>query len=111
MPSSKRNSRTWQLCPAAVLALLLTPRPSQAHIKWFCAYDTTVPPLPIADVVTPTFLAICIGFCVLMFGAYAIHRVIDRTRRAARIDDGIRRCEPSITTILRSATGILFLAL
>ena len=57
--------------------LLLLPGQSQAHIKWFCAYDTTVPPLPIRDVLTPTFAAVAILFCSLMFVAYVIDRAVN----------------------------------
>ena len=57
----------------AVGAMLL-PGHSQAHIKWFCAYDTTVPPLPIRNVLTLTFAAVAILFCSLMFVAYVIDR-------------------------------------
>ena len=61
-----------RLLPPILGALLvLLPGQSQAHIKWFCAYDTTVPPLPIADVLTPTFLAVAMMFCSLRLTANA----------------------------------------
>ena len=91
--------------------LLLLPGQSQAHIKWFCAYDTTVPPLPIRDVLTPTFAAVAILFCSLMFVAYVIDRAVNGSDWARRLDNSIFRSENCTNTILRAAVGILFLVL
>ncbi len=84
---------------------------AQAHIKWFCAYDTAVPPLPIGDVLTPTFAAVAILFCALMFAAYAIDRAVSARAWCKRVDDAIFRSEPYTGIIIRLAVGILFLIL
>jgi hypothetical protein len=91
--------------------LVLVPAESQAHIKWFCAYDTTVPPLPISEVITPTFAAVAALFCALMFTAYVIDRVVNASAWAKRVDDAIFRCQSYSGIIIRVAVGILFLAL
>ncbi len=91
--------------------LLLLPSQSQAHIKWFCAYDTTVPPLPIGDVLTPTFAAVAILFCSLMFVAYVIDRAVNATDWAKRLDNSIFRSESCTNAIMRVAVCILFLML
>ena len=91
--------------------LLLMTGESQAHIKWFCAYDTTVPPLPISEVITPTFAAVAILFCTLMFTAYVIDRVVNASAWAKRLDDAIFRCQSYSSIIIRVAVGILFLVL
>ena len=91
--------------------LMFIPVPSQAHIKWFCAYDTTVPPLPIREVLTPTFAAVAILFCGLMFVAYVIDRAVNASAWAKRFDDTIFRSEACTSVIIRAAVGILFLAL
>ena len=91
--------------------LLLLPGHSQAHIKWFCAYDTTVPPLPISDVLTPTFAAVAILFCSLMFVAYVVDRAVNASDWAKRLDNSIFRSESCTNTIIRAAVGILFLVL
>ena len=91
--------------------LLLLPSQSQAHIKWFCAYDTTVPPLPISSVLTPTFAAVAILFCSLMFVAYVIDRAVNATDWAKRLDNSIFRSESCTNAIMRAAVGILFLVL
>jgi hypothetical protein len=91
--------------------LLFMPGASQAHIKWFCAYDTTVPPLPIREVVTPTFAAVATLFCALMFVAYGVDRSVNTSNWAKRFDDAIFRSEACTSTIIRVAVGLLFLAL
>jgi hypothetical protein len=91
--------------------LALMPSESQAHIKWFCAYDTTVPPLPIREVLTPTFAAVAILFSTLMFVAYVIDRAVDGSDWAKRFDNAIFRSESYTSTIIRVAVGILFLVL
>jgi hypothetical protein len=90
---------------------LLPLRVSHAHIKWFCAYDTTVPPLPIRDVITPTFIAVATLFCTLMFVAYVVDRSVNATNWARRLDDTIFRSEPYAGVIMRAAVGILFVVL
>jgi hypothetical protein len=91
--------------------VLLMPNEAGAHIKWFCAYDTSIPPLPIRDVITPTFAAVAIGFCTLMFIAYVIDRMMNASARVKRIDDAIFRLEAHTGTIIRFAVGILFVEL
>lgn len=95
----------------AAAAMLLLPCESQAHIKWFCAYDTTVPPLPIDKVITPTFAAIAIGFGAVMFVAYLIDRLVEGSNYANRIDNMIVRGEPYIFALVRAAVGALFVSL
>jgi hypothetical protein len=99
----------WAL--VAGFGLLLVPRESQAHIKWFCAYDTTIPPLPIDKVLTSTFAAIAAGFSVIMFIAYLVDRLVAGHEYAKRIDDAMARGEPFISTMVRAAVGALFVSL
>jgi hypothetical protein len=101
--------KKWSLPLSALL--LLTPDASQAHIKWFSAYDTTMSPLPIKDVVTATFTVVATGFCTLMFIAFIIDRLVDKTGWAKRVDAAISRCAAHAETIIRVAVGILFLIL
>ena len=91
--------------------LALMPGESQAHIKWFCAYDTTVPPLPIREVLTPTFLAVAVLFSALMFVAYVVDRAVDGSDWAKRFDNAVFRSESYTSSIIRVAVGILFLVL
>ena len=90
---------------------LLAPAQALAHVKWFCAYDTEVPPLPILDVVTCSFSAVAIGFCTLMFVAYVIDRAMSIKTWTRQLDDAIARYEQYSEIIIRLAVGVLFLVL
>jgi hypothetical protein len=93
------------------VALLLLPAQSQAHIKWFCAYDTTVPPLPIAEVLTPTFIAVAVMFSGVIFTAFVIDRAVNTKDWARRLDERIFRSEATTNTIIRVSVAILFVVL
>ena len=90
---------------------LLVPVPALAHIKWFCAYDTEVPPLPILDVITRSFSAVAMGFCALMFVAYVVDRATSTTTWAKQVDEAIARHGRYSEIIIRLAVGVLFLVL
>jgi len=100
-----------QWSPFVGAFLLLAPKASEAHIKWFSAYDTTASPMPIRDVVTATFTAVAVGFCTLMFIAFAIDRMVEKRHWAKRVDAAIVRCEASAGIIIRLAVAALFLVL
>jgi hypothetical protein len=90
---------------------LLLPVQAVAHVKWFCAYDTAVPPLPILDVVTLSFAAVAAGFCSLMFVAYVLDRAINTTAWAGRFDDAVALYESYSEIIIRLGVGVLFIVL
>ncbi len=90
---------------------LLLPVQAMAHVKWFCAYDTTIPPLPILEVVTLSFASVAAGFCLLMFVAYVLDRAINTTAWAGRFDDAITLYDDYSETVIRIGVGILFLVL
>jgi hypothetical protein len=91
--------------------LLLRPAAASAHIKWFCAYDTAVPPLPIHDVLTATFCMIATGFSALMFVAYMLDGRLTACHWAQRLDKAILSLEPYTSSVVRAAVGILFFVL
>src|SRR4051812_29729376 len=95
----------------AGIAAALAPRTGHAHIKWFCAYDTTVPPLPLHEVVTPAFVAVSVGFSALIFIALVVDRWFARTSVARRLEDVITRGHAHATLLIRVAAGILFVVL
>jgi hypothetical protein len=96
---------------SAGLMPLLVPGEALAHVKWFCAYDTAIPPLPISEVVTSSFITAAAGFCLLMFVAYVVDRAMNAKVWAKRLDDAVTRYERYSDPIIRVAVGILFLAL
>ena len=53
------RSSCFALC--VICALCLIPQESYAHIKWFCAYDTAVPPLAFGEVFTSIFFIVAVG--------------------------------------------------
>jgi len=93
------------------LVPLLAPAEAMAHVKWFCAYDTAIPPLPISDVFTSSFAAAAVGFCALMFVAYVVDRAVNGKVWARQLDDAITRYEHYSDAIIRVAVGVLFLVL
>lgn len=93
------------------VSLSLLPTASQAHIKWFCSYDTTVPPLPPGDVLTPAFAWAVAWFSTMMFLAYTLDLIVDRNGWLRRMDSNLMRCAPAIPYIVRSAVGSFFLVL
>ncbi len=92
-------------------SVLLLPRAASAHVKWFCGYDTTVPPLPLREGLTPAFLAVATGFAALMFLAYLIDRVVDESDRLGRLERALLRLEPSILLLVRATVGAFFVSL
>ena len=98
---------------ALITAVLLafTPGLAEAHIKWFCSYDTTVPPLPLSQVVTPAFLTIAAGFATLMFIAYVVDDAVARSGFLARLEQAMLGFEPSIHLLIRAAVGAFFVSL
>jgi hypothetical protein len=84
---------------------------AEAHIKWFCSYDTTIPPLPIREVCSATFVVVAAGFCGLMFIAYLIDGRLKASVWARRVDRAILNLESYASTIIRAAVGILFFVL
>jgi hypothetical protein len=95
----------------AFAAALCAPQVAEAHVKWFCAYDTSLPPLPWSAVFTPVFLFIATGFAGLMFGAYLIDRLAERNGWLERIERGLLRCQPAILPFIRVAVCGFFLTL
>ncbi len=92
-------------------AALLIPRESHAHIKWFCAYDTAVPPLPLSEVITPIFTTVAVAFGLLMFLAYAIDAAIGGSKQVERIDNALLQWRGHIDPLLRATIGAFFVSL
>jgi hypothetical protein len=95
----------------AAAALLLRSVPAEAHIKWFCSYDTSIPPLPILEVCSKTFVVVAAGFCALMFLAYVLDSKLMESVWMRRVDWFILGLESYTSTIIRAAVGILFFVL
>ncbi len=114
-PGSERPRRTGRMARNVSAftggAILLAPQMSYAHIKWFCAYDTTIPPLPLVDVLTPVFIFSAACFGALMFFAYVIDRVVERNGWLQKLERVLLSAKPSIPTLLRVGVGGFFVVL
>ncbi|HJS85016.1 MAG TPA: hypothetical protein VJ779_06115 [Acetobacteraceae bacterium] len=109
---NRKPSWNFAIPVAALSAIcLLAPDRAYAHIKWFCPYDTTVPPLPLADVLTPSFAFIAAGFGALMFVAYVIDGIVERKGWLGSLDRALLGCEPAISVLVRASVCIFFLIL
>jgi hypothetical protein len=95
----------------ASATVLLAPGACDAHAKWFCAYDTAVPPLPLKDVITPVFLTVAVGFSALMFLFYFLDNVVERNGWFRRIELTLVRSQPIIELLVRATVGAFFVSL
>ena len=96
---------------AVCAVCLLAPCGAQAHIKWFCPYDTSIPPRSLAEVVTPSFAFIAAGFGTLMFVAYVIDRVVERNGWFDLFDRMLLRHEAAALVLVRGGVCVFFLIL
>jgi hypothetical protein len=95
----------------ACTSVFFVPRSSTAHIKWFCTYDTAVPPLDIGNVITPVFVFTASFFGILMFISYVIDRTAARNGWFHRIERAFGYWQPSIAALIRLSVGGFFLTL
>jgi hypothetical protein len=95
----------------ALAAALVCPTAGEAHVKWFCAYDTTIPPVALQDVLTPAFVFVAAWFATLMFLAYLVDQQINRHGWLKPIERCLLQCVPLIPRAVRIAVCIFFLVL
>lgn len=105
---------SWKLpisIAAVSAACVLAPHGAYAHIKWFCPYDTTIPPRSLPDVVTPSFAFVAAGFGTLMFLAYVIDHVVERNGWFEPFDRVLLRHESVTSVLIRGSVCVFFLVL
>ncbi len=107
-PRELRARKAALLLPTTVL---VAPCAAQAHVKWFCSYDTKIPPLPFQDVLTPAFIKVAAAFAALMYVAYLIDHAVERNGWLDWFDRALLRCAPCIPTLVRTAVCAFFLTL
>jgi hypothetical protein len=56
----------------------LFPADVWAHVKWFSPYDLSKPPLPVGEVLTPTFIYLYLISIVTMYGFFWVDRYLFR---------------------------------
>lgn len=103
-----RSTRVRWLVGLAWL-LLATPLVAQAHVKWFSDFSFTDPPLALADVLTPTFLALA-ALTVVVLGVLALvdYRLKD-IGWYRRIIQWFEDRRDSALLVMRIGTGVTLL--
>lgn len=90
---------------------LLSPVLAQAHVKWFAPYDLTKAPMPIGEVLTPTFLYFFIVSVVFVYIVFAFDRFFYKRNFLSKLDNKLRRLDQLSMVIMRACAGIFFLSL
>ncbi|MDQ2764251.1 MAG: hypothetical protein M3Y22_12470 [Pseudomonadota bacterium] len=96
-----------RLAPIACM-MLIAPEAS-AHVKWFTTTDVRTPPLALADVLGPAFLAGFGVFAMLVFAGFLLDSHI--ARRWPAIASSGSRHEHTEEALIRLGTGAYFLCL
>ena len=101
--------RFWAHAMAGLTAMAgLLPAQAWAHVKWFAPYDVAQSPVPIAGVLTTSFLLMFAGFTLLVFGGFLLDRLASRSGRRIA---GLERREKAEEQLLRTGIGAFFMAL
>ena len=95
--------------PTALLALLLAPGTASAHVKWFADFTFTDRPLGVADVVTPTFLALAALAALAMGVLVVLDARLVNAPWYRRVVMMLERYRDRSGLILRVATGAVML--
>lgn len=106
-----RARRVWWAATSAGLCALLLPGVAAAHVKWFCDYDVTLPPKPIIQVLTPTFLWISALFAVLLFLGFLFDRLAQRSGWDTVVDRFLAPAAAFQPRLMRAGVGAFFVCL
>ena len=78
MKTSLSQAAVWR--GAALLVTLASSSAAQAHVKWFCGvFDPTVPPVPLREVLSATFLRAAPLFMLLVAAGAYLDGMLART--------------------------------
>lgn len=59
---------------------ILLPAEALSHVKWFFPYDLSNPPLPVGDVLTPTFVYVYLLSVIGIYAFFCVDRYLHRKR-------------------------------
>jgi hypothetical protein len=90
---------------------VLAPGPAAAHVKWFCAYDVTQPPLPLDQVLNPIFLYCALLFVVLLFLGFLLDRLAQRSGWDVAVDRFLAPATAFQPRLMRAGVGAFFVCL
>lgn len=94
----------------AITVTAATPLQASAHVKWFASsVDVSRPPIPLAEVITPTFVAGVFAFAIMIF----VGSLVDgwAARRWPAFESSGERHAGAEEKLVRLGTGAFFLCL
>jgi hypothetical protein len=102
-------SAPWPLALGATAALM--PATAEAHVKWFCAFDVSLPPRAVADVLDATFFWIGAVFAVLLFLGFLLDRLAHDSAWDAAVDRFLAPLAGFEEKFMRVGVGAFFTCL
>ena len=88
-------------------AILLRPEAAAAHVKWFTPTDVHTAPVPLAAVLSPTFLSVSVLFIILLLLGFLLDGWIAQAW-PARLGSGLRHATTE-QRLVRAAAGAYFI--
>jgi uncharacterized membrane protein YphA (DoxX/SURF4 family) len=105
--SAFRQSARVMLITCAIL--LIASSTASAHVKWFADFHFTDPPLPLGEVLTPTFLALALLSIVAMGVAVVIDQRLNTLPIYQRVSGWLEARREYSTLALRIGAGMVLL--
>ena len=96
---------------AVLFACALLSQTALGHVKWFVPYDVTKPPMPIGEVLNGTFVTLLMISAAAVYLFFLTDRFIYKRRYLAGLDARMKRFDGFAGLVMRTSTGIFFLAL
>lgn len=103
-----RSSRFLSLV-ALLLLLILTPLTAQAHVKWFSDFSFSDPPTPLAQAITPAFVALAALTFVVLGALVLVDYRLKHVRWYQRISQWFEDRRDSALLVLRIGMGVTLL--
>ncbi|MEM7335866.1 MAG: DoxX family membrane protein [Chloroflexota bacterium] len=100
--------RTIVLAGLGVLILGLV-QPASAHVKWFTDFNYLERPLTLAEIMTPTFIALALLSFVVIGGMVVIDKQLDQTGWYGRINQWLIQQQSYSVVVMRIAMATLLL--
>src|SRR5262249_8534375 len=102
--------RTVGPCAVAATAAL-APVTAEAHVKWFCAFDVSLPPRSMAEVLNASFFWVCGVFAVLLFLGFMLDRLAQDSQWDAAVDRFLAPLTAFQEKFMRVGVGAFFVCL
>lgn len=100
---------TW--LTAIFVPALCTAEPAQAHVKWFAAYDVASTPVGLAQVVTPSFVALAVLALALLWITCRLERTPTGAAMLDSIESVFHGLRSRTDALIRAGTAAFFVAI